>query len=123
MMTREELIDKITDLFVDGSDDDGSWDSDTITEVVMALLVREGSDRLAQCGHCSTWYPISMYGDCPYYDSHPCGGGCGNTNEECTCEDCPDCHIYYEDCECPRCQSCGEKRGECACEEEMAVFK
>jgi hypothetical protein len=122
MMTREELIDKIADLFIQGSESDGTWDACAITGEVMGLLTREGSDRLAECGNCSTWYPIHLYDNCPYWGNHLCEG-CSEPNDSCSCEDCPDCGCYVDDCECPRCQSCGEKRGVCTCTEEEAVFK
>jgi hypothetical protein len=125
MLTREEIIDKIADLFIDNSDDDGSWNPSEITEAVMAFIVRESSEsqpvRLVQCGECSTWYPAAIYDGCPYYDTHICGD-CGNQNQECTCDDCPTCGIYYEDCECPRCTKCENPRHNCTCPEEEAVF-
>jgi hypothetical protein len=122
MMTRDELIDKITELYIDNSDSDGSWEACDITEAVMALLVAEGRDRLGQCqvSDCQTWFPINVYDDCPYWDSHLCTGGCGETNENCTCGCCTNCG-YYE-CECSRCTKCSEVRGECQCPEEEAVF-
>jgi hypothetical protein len=120
-MTRDGLVDKIVDLFIDNSDSDGSWDSCAITEAVMDLLRVEGIDRLAQCDHCSTWFPIHVYDDCPYWDSHPCGGGCGETNENCTCDCCNECGYY--DCECPKCTKCGLIQGECQHPEEEAVFE
>jgi hypothetical protein len=120
MLTREELIDKIADLYIRYSDDDGSWDACDITEAVMSLLTHEGADRLGQCPVCATWYPVELYDGCPYYDGHECGGGCGHTNEECTCEDCPTCGCY--ECECPSCRRCGLVEDDCDCPEEEAVF-
>jgi len=119
MMTREEIIDKIADLYIDNSDSDGSWESIEIAAAVMNLLVMEG-DRLACCEHCGTNFPMSMYDDCPYYDGHPCSGGCGETNECCTCDCCNYCGYY--DCECKRCTKCGEVQADCPCPEEEAVF-
>jgi hypothetical protein len=120
MITREELIDKIADLYIDHSDSDGAWEPCDITEAVMSLLTTEGRDRLSQCPDCSTWFPIQTYDDCPYWDDHQCSGGCGETNNNCTCENCDDCG-YYE-CECPVCTKCSEKPGVCKCPEEEAVF-
>lgn len=123
MMTRDELIIKIADLFIENSDSDGSWEPSDITEAVMSLIVSEGNTGqtlLGQCGHCSTWYPYRTWEDCPYYDDHPCSGGCGETNNDCTCDNCSDCG-YYE-CECKRCTKCGERPGDCPCPEEEAVF-
>lgn len=120
VMTREEIVDKIGAIFIDQSDDDGSWNSCEITEAVMSLLTSEAAvDRFAQCDDCKTWYPHSIYGDCPYYDNHICQG-CSNRNDECSCEDCSECGYY--DCECPRCTKCGEVRAECECPEEESVF-
>ena len=121
MMTREQLIDKIVDLFIDNSDDEGSWEGADICEAVMSFLVHEGSNRILQCGYCSTWYPHNIYDCCPYYDSHPCGGDCGETNENCTCDNCDDCGCY--ECECQRCTKCSYKQGECNCPIEEAVFR
>lgn len=120
MMTREELIDNVVQKYIDGSDSDGSWDS-CILEMVMNLVAEEGSDRIAHCAVCSTRYPTHNYYDCPYYDGHPCEGGCGETNENCTCENCDDCG-YYE-CECPHCTKCACKQSGCECPEEEAVFE
>jgi len=122
-MTRDELIIKIADLFIDNSDSDGSWEPYDITEAVMSLIASEGNQGqqlLGQCGHCSTWYPYRSWDSCPYWDSHPCDGGCGETNENCTCDCCEYCGCY--ECECPRCRKCGEVRADCGCPEEEAVF-
>lgn len=120
MMTREELIDNVLQAYIDHSDAEGQWDACSITEAVMELIVRDGGDRITKCPQCSTNYPWSMYDDCPYWDNHQCSGGCGETNENCTCENCDECG-YYE-CECPHCIRCDCKRSECECPEEDAVF-
>ena len=122
MMTREELIDKIAELYIDNSDGDGSWDCIEIAFAVMNLLVMEG-DRLSECGECGTKYPMYSLDNCPYYDSHDCSGGCGNRNDECSCDDCEYCGCYVDDCECLRCTKCGEVRAQCAHPEEEAVFQ
>jgi hypothetical protein len=123
-MLREELIDKIAELYIGYSDDDGQWNTD-ILDAVMSLLIAESAAsspvRLAQCGYvpCGTWFPMQIYDCCPYHDSHPCPE-CGNRNEDCTCDNCSQCGCY--DCECPRCTRCGEIPGECPCPEEEVVF-
>jgi hypothetical protein len=120
MMTREELIDNVVELYIQGSDSDGQWDS-AILESVMAFIVAEDAGaRLAKCDHCGTTYAPSKWDYCPYWDNHPCAGGCGNTNDDCTCDNCSQCGCY--DCECPRCTRCGEIPGECPCPEEEVVF-
>lgn len=120
MMTREQLIDKIADLYIDNSDDSGSWDSIEIAAAVMNLLVMEG-DRLRCCEHCGTHFPISEYDDCPYWDDHPCDGDCGERNDECTCDQCSKCG--YVGCECLKCTRCGEREGVCTHPIEEAVFQ
>lgn len=119
MMSRDELIDNVAELYIQGSDSNGSWDS-RILEMVMGLIAREGSDRIARCTVCSTHYPTHLYDDCPYYDDHQCAGGCGETNNDCTCDCCGECGYY--DCECPHCTKCANKRSECECPPELAVF-
>jgi hypothetical protein len=120
VMTRDELVDKIVDLFIDNSDNEGGWDACAITEAVMSLLVSEARDRLGQCETCSTWFPIHLYDDCPYWDDHMCSGGCGEANHNCTCDCCKVCGYY--DCQCPTCTKCGLIEGECQCPAEEAVF-
>jgi len=122
MMTREQVIDKIAEIFINHSDSEGSWEGADICEAVMGFLTDEGRDRLAQCGVCSTWWPVAIYDDCPYWDDHDCGG-CGIRNDECSCDDCPDCGIYQDDCECPRCTKCGETARNCTHSVEEAVFQ
>lgn len=41
-------------------------------------------------------------------------GDCDNPNDDCTCDDCPDCGVYREDCDC--CRNCGYSNDGCICE-------
>ena len=97
VMSKQELVEAIAEAYLDNSDSDGQWNCIEIASAVMSLLSGQHEGVLTQCESCGTWWPTKYY-QCPYYDAHTCEG-CENRNDECTCEDCSDCGVYYENCD------------------------
>lgn len=101
-------------------DGDWSWEAASIVEAVHDILEELGV--IGRCPVCSYDFARAAPGsagaeECPMWDRHTCSGGCGNTNDECTCDCCSECGYY--DCECPRCGRCEERLDDCSCEDEL----
>ena len=98
----------------DDDDGDWSWDAISITEAIFPILERLGViHRCEECGYDFAWANTTPpgSGDCPNWDGHSCEGGCGNSNDECTC-----------DCECPVCENCEYVTSECTCTEAERIW-
>jgi len=119
MTTLQAPLIEIAACFENNQDDEGIWDACNITEAIFPILERLGViHRCEACDFDFAWTPGAGEagpGNCPQWDSHSCEGGCGNTNDECTCENCSHCGYY--DCECPQCENCEESIHECGCSE------
>jgi hypothetical protein len=116
---------EIAACFQEGQDDDGdySWNPDNIVEAIYPILARLGViKRCEECNYDFAWANTTPpeTGDCPNWDSHSCSGGCGNTNDECSCDCCDVCGYY--DCECPQCENCEERTRDCTCTEAEKMW-
>jgi hypothetical protein len=123
-LVQSQLL-RIAAVYENCQEDDGdwSWDSNSIVEEVHTILEELGV--IARCPVCQYDFACASPGaisadSCPQWDRHACSGGCGESNDECTCSCCDACGCY--DCECPRCGMCEERTSDCQCEDEVKLW-